>query len=126
MATIGRLPKPHLVSKFTWSRKRAARLRQYMEDPSLYATNPLFGAGAEEVLCPPFRDSVSRARYVGLPDLPCCRVRIFSRLTFIFNIFFIFLWYVTFDLLVSFSLKYFVYQDFEFKIIQFLSKWSQF
>jgi hypothetical protein len=45
-----------------------------MEDPCLYATNPLFGADGEGAKFPIESPSVARARWVGLPEMPNCSV----------------------------------------------------
>jgi hypothetical protein len=45
-----------------------------MEDPCLYATNPLFGADGEGARLPIESPSVARARWVGLPEMPNCSV----------------------------------------------------
>ncbi len=45
-----------------------------MEDPCLYATNPLFGADGEGARIPIESPSVARARWIGLPEMPICSV----------------------------------------------------
>jgi hypothetical protein len=45
-----------------------------MEDPCLYATNPLFGADGEGAKFAIENPSVARARWVGLPEMPNCSV----------------------------------------------------
>jgi hypothetical protein len=45
-----------------------------MEDPCLYATNPLFGADGEGARVQIESPSVARARWVGLPEMPNCSV----------------------------------------------------
>jgi hypothetical protein len=45
-----------------------------MEDPCLYATNPLFGADGEGAKFPIESPSIARARWVGLPEMPNCSV----------------------------------------------------
>ncbi len=74
MAAISRLPHPHLVFRVTWDAEHAARLRRSMEDPCLYATNPLFGADGEGARAPIESPSVARTRWVGLPEMPNCSV----------------------------------------------------
>ncbi len=70
----GRIPHPYLVYRITWDAEHAARLRRTMEDPCLYATNPLFGADGEGAKFPIESPSVARARWVGLPEMPNCSV----------------------------------------------------
>jgi hypothetical protein len=71
---VGRIPHPYLVYRVTWDAEHAARLRRTLEDPCLYATNPLFGADGEGAKFPIENPSVARARWVGLPDMPNCSV----------------------------------------------------
>jgi hypothetical protein len=74
MGVVGRIPHPYLVYRITWDAEHAARLRRTMEDPCLYATNPLFGADGEGARFPIENPSVARARWVGLPEMPNCSV----------------------------------------------------
>ena len=74
MGVVGRIPHPYLVYRITWDAEHAARLRRTMEDPCLYATNPLFGADGEGARFPIESPSVARARWVGLPEMPNCSV----------------------------------------------------
>ncbi len=74
MGVLGRIPHPYLVYRITWDSEHAARLRRTMEDPCLYATNPLFGADGEGAKFPIESPSVARARWVGLPEMPNCSV----------------------------------------------------
>ncbi len=74
LGVVGRIPHPYLVYRFTWDAEHAARLRRTLEDPCLYATNPLFGADGEGAKFPIENPSVARARWVGLPDMPNCSV----------------------------------------------------
>jgi hypothetical protein len=71
---LGRIPHPYLVYRITWDAEHAARLRRTMEDPCLYATNPLFGTDGEGARFPIESPSVARARWVGLPEMPNCSV----------------------------------------------------
>ncbi len=74
LGVVGRIPHPYLVYRITWDAEHAARLRRTMEDPCLYATNPLFGADGEGAKFPIENPSVARARWVGLPEMPNCSV----------------------------------------------------
>jgi hypothetical protein len=74
MGVLGRIPHPYLVYRITWDSEHAARLRRTMEDPCLYATNPLFGADGEGTKFPIESPSVAWARWVGLPEMPNCSV----------------------------------------------------
>jgi hypothetical protein len=88
MGLFGRIPHPYLVYRITWDAEHAARLRRTMEDPCLYATNPLFGADGEGARFPIESPSVARARWVGLPEMPNCSVSayVFGNLVTLFNI----------------------------------------
>ncbi len=55
-----------------------------MEDPCLYATNPLFGADGEGAKFPIESLSVARARWVGLPEMPNCSVSIIILMTLLY------------------------------------------
>jgi hypothetical protein len=74
LGVLGRVPHPYLVFRITWDAEHAARLRRSMEDPCLYATNPLFGADGEGAKFPIESPSIARARWVGLPEMPNCSV----------------------------------------------------
>jgi hypothetical protein len=74
LGSLRRLPHPYLVFRVTWDAEHAARLRRSMEDPCLYATNPLFGTDGEGAKFPIESPSVARARWVGLPEMPNCSV----------------------------------------------------
>jgi hypothetical protein len=74
LGVFSRIPHPHLVFRITWDAEHAARLRRSMEDPCLYATNPLFGADGEGAKFPIESPSIARARWVGLPEMPNCSV----------------------------------------------------
>jgi hypothetical protein len=61
-----------------------------MEDPCLYATNPLFGADGEGAKFPIESPSVARARWVGLPEMPNCSVSTMCYFhLFVFRLFFV-------------------------------------
>ncbi len=86
LGVISRVPHPYLVFRFTWDAEHAARLRRSMEDPCLYATNPLFGTDGEGAKFPIESPSVTRARWVGLPEMPNCSVSTVCYVTFtLFN-----------------------------------------
>jgi hypothetical protein len=74
LGVIGRVPHPYLVFRITWDAEHATRLRRSLEDPCLYATNPLFGADGEGAKFPIESPSVARGRWFGLPEIPNCSV----------------------------------------------------